>query len=575
MRRLNYSQISMDSWGPFIAGAFGFWFALYRFGINALNPVNLGWLTKDDHSQHFAGAHAFRFDDWQWPIGYTSTLDYPFGSSVALTDSIPILGFLTKILSPMLPVDFQYIGMWLFLCHFLQGFFAYLLMYTVCKRWQICLLSACIFVLSPPHLFRFIHPALSGGHWLVIAALWIYMNDAKLKNARFTVRAWCALLVLTSFIHVYPAIMVLSFAVANMGHHLVSGRVGYIRVLGLLIIYPLILLTGWYLSGLFLEGINPNLSGFGVYSMNLNALFNGMGKVNLGPNFPVGTGGQYEGYSYLGAGCIILGLFLLLDVLLRKTDVETNIYWRSYFLHWPLICIMVLLFVFSLSDEVYWFKIKVLSWEFLDQGVLSRVCSSLRASGRFCWPIYYLIYFIILSQIYFRLGYSRALPLIALGFIMQFADLYDAPILQKVSQKEAKQKFLRYLRDPVWKLAAEKFDNVIIVPSFRGKILFYRDANEFVYIFGTKGSKLTAGDTARKPYRVVEEERKIRQHILSEDLDSRSIYIFTTRVVRGALRRALKKKATCYFWDSYVVCHDKNIEEPFPKQRSIDVFRFM
>lgn len=89
---------------PF-AIAFGVAAFFTAFGWAALNPTRLDWIFIGglDPSMQFLGWHTFRYEKWSWPPGATPSYGYPIGTSIALTDAIPIFGLLFKALSPVLP----------------------------------------------------------------------------------------------------------------------------------------------------------------------------------------------------------------------------------------------------------------------------------------------------------------------------------------------------------------------------------------------------------------------------------------------------------------------------------------
>ena len=68
-----------------------------------------------DYGLHFLGWHLYRHGPWTLPVGATPLLIAPIGSSIGLTDSIPIVGIPLKVLAPLLPPVFQFIGLWLVL----------------------------------------------------------------------------------------------------------------------------------------------------------------------------------------------------------------------------------------------------------------------------------------------------------------------------------------------------------------------------------------------------------------------------------------------------------------------------
>lgn len=95
------------------------------YGIHVLNPTYTDWLMSGgDLTQHYLGWKAYRNSSWHFPIGMTDTLAYPYLTSVIFTDSIPLFAVFFKILSPILPAEFQYFGFYGLLCFILQAVLA-------------------------------------------------------------------------------------------------------------------------------------------------------------------------------------------------------------------------------------------------------------------------------------------------------------------------------------------------------------------------------------------------------------------------------------------------------------------
>ena len=103
-------------------------------GPGTLNPTNEHWLlVGNDVTQHYLGWVFFRHGPWSFPIGLNPANGLEFSSSIVFSDSIPLLAFVFKFLSPILPEPFQYMGIWLLMCFVLGSSF-------------FCLLPFCFFV---------------------------------------------------------------------------------------------------------------------------------------------------------------------------------------------------------------------------------------------------------------------------------------------------------------------------------------------------------------------------------------------------------------------------------------------
>ena len=193
---------------PLAGGVIGLVAFASSLGLDLLDPRNVDWLLHGDWRIHFLGWHLFRHGPWTFPIGATPLLAAPIGSSVGLTDSIPIAAFLAKALDPVLPADVQYLGLWLAGCFVLQGVFGALLLRLVTDRVLLQVLGAALLVLSPPLVFRVPHPALTA-HWLLLAALWFYFRRGRDAVSRRALAGWAALAGVASATHPYLLVMVL------------------------------------------------------------------------------------------------------------------------------------------------------------------------------------------------------------------------------------------------------------------------------------------------------------------------------------------------------------------------------
>ena len=92
---------------PLTAGLAGGFLMLWALGPSLVDPRNIEWLMYGDYALHFLGWHLYRHGPWAWPLGATPNLIWPIGSSVGLTDSIPVVavparGFLA-LLAPRAP----------------------------------------------------------------------------------------------------------------------------------------------------------------------------------------------------------------------------------------------------------------------------------------------------------------------------------------------------------------------------------------------------------------------------------------------------------------------------------------
>ena len=94
------------------------------FGASMISPSNTNWLFAytSDATQHHLGWVFFRNSPWTFPIGLTDGLTCDGLVSCMYSDSIPLFGLIFKILSPILPDTFQFLGLWGMICFALNYF---------------------------------------------------------------------------------------------------------------------------------------------------------------------------------------------------------------------------------------------------------------------------------------------------------------------------------------------------------------------------------------------------------------------------------------------------------------------
>ena len=123
---------------------------IWTYGIHILNPAYTDWLMGGgDLTQHYLGWKAYRAGSWTFPIGNTTNLAWPAGTSVIFTDSIPLLAVFFKLFSGILPKNFQYFGIWGLLCFILQGVFAARILRRFTDSRALTVLGSLLITLSP------------------------------------------------------------------------------------------------------------------------------------------------------------------------------------------------------------------------------------------------------------------------------------------------------------------------------------------------------------------------------------------------------------------------------------------
>ena len=176
---------------------------------------------------------------------------------------------LFKFLNSWLPPTFQYTGLWILLCAVLQGVFAYLLVGQVIPGVVGPILGTCFFLLSPVLWGRaVIQPALTG-HWLILAALYLYVTR-PCQRSRW---AWPSLILFAAWVHAYLTAMVLGLWLADIAKRVWIEKCVTRKSLGIEVTAScfLLLFALWQAGYFSIPIANVSGGGLGFYSMNLLA----------------------------------------------------------------------------------------------------------------------------------------------------------------------------------------------------------------------------------------------------------------------------------------------------------------
>lgn len=365
-----------------IAFAFGLFLALKNFPLPLIEGMAPEYFKAGfgDFYQHAAGQLYFLREGWHWPLLTVEKLNAPGGTNIAMTDSIPLEAILLKLLHPLFPNVQQGITLFLALCYTLQPVCAVFALRSMGERRLIpaiavAVLTACF----PTYLARIGHAALCA-HWIILLALGLYFRCTSDKPSNSALGFFSALVPLTFLIHPYLMVMVAALLAAVPITRFVRERSGkgWINATAATTLSALAV----FLTGAFLHYWSGSSGGgYGFYSMNLASPFWPVHS-SLLPHVSSGsveaTGGQYEGYQYLGAGVL-----LLMGISLAHNSVRTMLA-RLPMRHTGLLLASVTLLIIALSNRMYLFHTPILLTRFHVPGA-----DQMRSSGRMFWPVGY------------------------------------------------------------------------------------------------------------------------------------------------------------------------------------------
>ncbi len=124
-------------------------------GGKVIDPTYIEWITLGDEKTHWLNWLFFRETNlFQFPIFKNYLYGLDISSSLVLNDALPIMAILFKPISGLLPDNFQYFGIWLYICFILQGFTAFFLISKFTNDRLLCLVGSLFFTIAPPFLWR-------------------------------------------------------------------------------------------------------------------------------------------------------------------------------------------------------------------------------------------------------------------------------------------------------------------------------------------------------------------------------------------------------------------------------------
>lgn len=437
---------------PLLIGVLAFFIVI---GPRALNPQNIAWLGVGDPATHYLGWLFFKQSPWTFPIGLNPAYGLELGNGIIFSDSNPLFAFLFKPFASLLPEPFQYFGIWFLTCFVLQAWFAWKLVGLITPSVAMRAASTVLFVFVPPMIMRMpVHLSL-GGHFLILASLYLSLHPQLNRRCL----AWGSLLAAAALIHAYFLAMVALIWIADLVAKYFKQKLTLRAVLiEFALLFSLVSFCCWQAAYFTVGGDGAISDGFGLYRANLLSLITPVTWSYLLKDLP-GAPGDGEGYGFLGLGLLFLAICALVGWLQGQAGFGAALRKRPF-----LLLALTGLGIFSLSHHI-----AVGSLEFaypLPSAVVS-IANIFRASGRMFWPVYYAV---ILAIIFLVIRANRprtATCLLTLALLLQVADTHSGwSVIRKRLMAEPASEWATPFVDPFWKNAASHYRKVRwIVPQ--------------------------------------------------------------------------------------------------------------
>ncbi|MDC0396089.1 DUF6311 domain-containing protein [Candidatus Pelagibacter sp.] len=402
-------------------------------GLSGLSPINVDWISSYDSKSDFLALKFFLNDEWRFPIG----LNPKYGditNSIVFSGAVPFLSFILKLFNSIIPNNFHYFSFWIILCISLQFFFSYKIFYLISKEHFFSFLCGMFFLFSPILYYRLsIHLSLAA-HWLILGYIYFeFKNSRNSENYKFF------FIILSSLTHFYITIMLLLMrTIFSLNSYFKDHNLKKLFKQNIILIF--ILSLSMYITGYFVIPSTDSLGfGYGVYKTNLLSFIDPVPHGSL-QNWSIvlpdikNMLGENEGFAYFGLGGLVLFLILIFFLFKNFDKINNN---KHY------IIMAFVFFLIALSNNINFGNITIMNVSL--PKLIYAPLSIIRASGRFIWPIYYLI--IIFSLIAFiKLKIKKKYLIIIL--VLQIVDtsfLFNKDII-----KNSNSNYFLF-NDKIWK----------------------------------------------------------------------------------------------------------------------------
>ena len=531
------------------SGLLGALFFIHVYGTVILNTAYTDWLmiVGGDTNQHYLGWEMFRNSDWHFPIGLSLGSTYPFRESIIFSDSIPLFAIFFKAVSFLLPIDFQYFGLFGILAHVLQGGFAGLIIKKLTGNTTIGVIGSLFFTMSSFMMWRmFAHTSLAA-HFIILAAFYVCITKDKDRRIVINTLAWGGLLSLAASIHAYFVVMVFII----MTFYFFDDICEYKKIKKTIIEFSLsmaMLVITMYLIGFFYSGGQRATGGLGYFSGNINSIVNPGRMSRFLRALPLSTSGQYEGNAYIGYGMIIF-IFITLFTVVDNFKLYSSKLSEKKIARRVILCVamFIVFYILTLSPVVS-FNDRTL-FTYSVPTLVSDIWSIFRASGRFIWPNVYIVMIAVICITAKKFGKTASILMLVVLVFVQYQDMSDY-FERKGSRFREESVWETNLESEMWSVIASDFDH-----------LFYTDGiiNMYPVLRFAAQNQMTVNDTeiARKDYDLIGSLISETWSNLHDGItEDNKVYFFQTMPVQLILNHRL----FVYEFDGIIAGFSREIE---------------
>jgi hypothetical protein len=487
---------------------------LLLVGPRALQPTNIVWLQNTDAVSSYLAWKFFAHSPWGIPFGVNPEYGLEFSSSIFYSDSIPLLALIVKLLGVSRNGEFQYFGIWLLACFCLQFLAGYLLAGRITKRTWLRAIMATFFVFAPIMVWRLYGHYALVGQFLVLFALYLNLTNRQGPS----LIAWPLLITVAALTHAYILAMVLPLWGSDIIRRFYRQDTLTREALTEAMAVVAVLVLSLWAAGFFVNSGGFAEGGFGLYRMDILSPLNPMGWSHILRDLPSDPG-EYEGFNFIGTG-MLLAILLLLAARVGGGRMPLGPLGLSA----PLLAVLCVLTLVALTNRP-----SLGPWQLvipLPEAVLTML-SVVRASGRFFWPVIYLVFLLTFLVAVRTYGERRAGAVLAVCLVIQIVDTSAA--WHNIRGTKMVKPSSRW-GDPgsnladnaFWSIASKHYANIRTVPQGTSLLGW----NEISLAAANNGMGSTAATLARiDPMKWVNAQKKMAADIESATYEPDSIYV--------------------------------------------------
>ena len=447
---------------------FSFFLSSAFLGIGNLYLSNIDWLLgSGDITNGQNGWTFFKNDTWRFPLGENPNYGLDISSSIIFSDSLPLFAFIFKIFKSYLSENFQYFSLWIFLCFFLQSYLSYLIIYKTTNDIYYSLISSFIFTLAPIFIYRLGFHLSLGGQWLILLGYYIIFHIDNERKKYF----WIFLLILSTLVHLYFTVMLFAMYGLSLIQIILKDK-KIIKLIVNLSLSIIVVLISMFVFGYFTTPLTSTVSvGYGTFGLDILGIIDPQtnhSELNWSYFLSNKKGTGIEGFNYLGLGCIIL-LLTALTIYSIKIFTIKNYFKDTISKNISIILIALFLTCWSITTSVYLGGEKIFNPTLNDY--IFGALSIFAATGRFFWPVYYLLIILSLVYIYKNFKKKHTFLIIVVIFLIQIIDIL--PGLNNYFLHKNHITKPKILQDEIWKKIPKDYE------KFRTTYLYHNYGSIF------------------------------------------------------------------------------------------------